>query len=258
MKLTRILKSTLPIALAGLLLASGCHKQNQQPNGTDQSTTSQNAAPPPPPDQAGPNQASSSSSPSSNYATAPARTSSRASQAPTPAPPPPSLVVPTGTHITVSLRQALGSRISQTGDPFGATLASPIVVNGVTAIPAGAPVTGTVVDAKSLGHFKGGALLELRLDTVRSHGATYQLATTSLERAEKGKGKRSVGFIGGGAGLGALIGGLAGGGKGALIGGLAGAGAGTAGAGLTGNKEIVIPSESTLTFRLEHPITVQP
>ena len=60
----------------------------------------------------------------------------------------------------------------------------------------------------------------------------------------------------GGGGLGAIIGGIAGGGKGALIGGLAGAGAGTAGAGLTGNKEIVIPAETPLTFRLERPVTV--
>jgi len=81
-------------------------------------------------------------------------------------------------------------------------------------------------------------------------GQTYQIHSNGLERVEQGKGKRSAGFIGGGAGLGALIGGLAGGGKGALIGGLAGAGAGTAGAGLTGKKDIVIPAETTLTFKL--------
>ena len=57
-------------------------------------------------------------------------------------------------------------------------------------------------------------------------------------------------MIGGGAGGGALIGGLAGGGKGALIGGLIGAGAGTAGAAFTGNKDVVIPSESNISFTL--------
>jgi hypothetical protein len=65
-------------------------------------------------------------------------------------------------------------------------------------------------------------------------------------------------LIGGGAGLGAIIGGLAGGGKGAVIGGLAGAGAGTAGAAYTGNKDVVIPSESLITFRLAAPVTVKP
>ena len=63
-------------------------------------------------------------------------------------------------------------------------------------------------------------------------------------------------MIGGGAGGGALIGGLAGGGKGALIGGLIGAGAGTAGAAFTGNNDVVIPSESTITFHLTAPVTV--
>ena len=54
-----------------------------------------------------------------------------------------------------------------------------------------------------------------------------------------------------------MIGGLAGGGKGALIGGLVGAGAGTAGAAFTGNKELTIPAESVVTFRLGHSITVR-
>lgn len=130
------------------------------------------------------------------------------------------------------------------------------MIDGQTAIRRGARATGTVVDAKPLGRFKGGAYLELRLDTVRADGATYQVSSNALERVEQGKGKRSAGFIGGGAGLGAIIGGLAGGGKGAVIGGLAGGGAGAAGAGLTGKRDIVIPAETTLTFRLRRAVHV--
>ncbi len=63
-------------------------------------------------------------------------------------------------------------------------------------------------------------------------------------------------MIGGGAGGGALIGGLAGGGKGALISGAA-FGAGTAGAAYTGNKEIILPAESTSSFKLAEPLTVK-
>ena len=64
-------------------------------------------------------------------------------------------------------------------------------------------------------------------------------------------------LAGGGAGLGALIGGLAGGGKGAAIGAAAGAGAGGAGAAFTGNKEIVLPAESALSFTLAQPLEVK-
>ena len=75
-------------------------------------------------------------------------------------------------------------------------------------------------------------------------------------RSLKGKGKRTTTIIGGGAGGGALIGGLAGGGKGALIGAALGAGAGTAGAAYTGEKEIVLPAESALSFKLTEPVNL--
>ena len=65
-------------------------------------------------------------------------------------------------------------------------------------------------------------------------------------------------MIGGGAGGGAFIGGIAGGGKGALIGGLIGAGAGTAGAAFTGNKELTIPAESAVSFKTTSSLTVHP
>ena len=80
---------------------------------------------------------------------------------------------------------------------------------------------------------------------------------STVSRSLKGKGKRTATFIGGGAGGGALIGGLAGGGKGALIGAALGAGAGTAGAAYTGEKEIVLPAESVLSFKLAEPLTVK-
>jgi hypothetical protein len=150
----------------------------------------------------------------------------------------------------------LGSKISQPGQAFAATIADDVAVNGQTVIARGAHAEGTVVDAKPLGRFKGGALLQLRLERVHSQWGSYPVSTSSIERAEKGKGKRSAGFIGGGAGFGALVGGLAGGGKGAAIGALAGGGAGTAGSAFTGNKQIFLPAETLLTFRLEHPVHI--
>jgi hypothetical protein len=167
------------------------------------------------------------------------------------------VVVPAGTVLTVRLGNAVGSKISSPGQSFSATLAQPIEVQGKQVIPAGTNATGTVVDAKPLGRFKGGALLKIKLVSLSLNGDAKDIATSSVTRTEKGKGKRTAVMAGGGAGLGALIGGLAGGGKGALIGAAAGGGAGTAGSAFTGNKEIVLPAESAVSFKLEQPLELK-
>jgi hypothetical protein len=167
------------------------------------------------------------------------------------------VTIPAGTTVVVRLGETLSSKQNQAGDGFSATVARPVVVGGRTVIEQGARARGTVVDSKGMGHFKGGALLEVRLTSVDINGREHSIQTAAVEREIKGKGKRSAGFIGGGAGAGALIGALAGGGKGAAIGALAGAGAGTAGAAYTGNKEVVMPAESSLSFRLTHAVELK-
>lgn len=188
---------------------------------------------------------------------------------PPPPPPPPSqagyapapsqfqpIVIPAGTRIRVQLAQTLSTQGSQAGEPFSGTVVSPVLVNGQTIIRSGAQAQGTVIEAKRQGRFAGQAVLAVRLERVRADGRTYPVRTSTVERFEKGKGKRSAIITGGGAGLGAIIGGLAGGGKGALIGGLLGGGGGAAGSAFTGNQDLVLPAESVLTFRLENDITI--
>ncbi len=167
------------------------------------------------------------------------------------------VVVPAGTSLTVRIGEALGSKLSSSGQSFSATLANPVEVGGAVVIPAGAAVEGTVVDAKPLGKFKGGASLDVTLTSITVRGKTRAIETSSVLRAEKGKGKRTAVVTGGGAALGALIGGLAGGGKGAAIGAVAGGGAGAAGSAMTGNKDIVLPAESALTFKLRSPLELR-
>ncbi|HZS27093.1 MAG TPA: hypothetical protein VFB76_07665 [Candidatus Angelobacter sp.] len=125
-----------------------------------------------------------------------------------------SITIPQGTVITVRLGETLSSKTSNAGDGFAATVAQPVSVDGKTVIEQGAAARGSVVDAKSMGHFKGGALLEVKLDSVTIDGKETPIQTGMVARSAAGKGKRSAGFIGGGAGAGALIGALAGGGKG--------------------------------------------
>jgi len=167
------------------------------------------------------------------------------------------VVVPAGTTLTVRLGQAVGSKISSPGDSFTATLAAPVEVGGKAVIPIGSEARGTVTDAKPLGKFKGGAVLQIRLNSITVNGSAHSIETSAITRAEKGKGKRTAVITGGGAAVGAIIGGLAGGGKGAAIGALAGGGAGAAGSAYTGNKDIVLAAESAVSFKLEAPLELK-
>jgi len=173
-------------------------------------------------------------------------------------PKPQPIVIPTGTVVTVRTSQALSSKENKPGDTFLATLAQPLSVDGKPAIPSGATVNGTVVNAKAKGKIKGEGELSLALTSISFHGQTYPIQTGTLDSTVKGKGKRTAATTAGGAGAGALIGGLAGGGKGAGIGALAGAGAGLVGGALTGNKQVEIPAESALSFTLAAPLTLPP
>jgi hypothetical protein len=183
-----------------------------------------------------------------------------AAQAPPPVekPAPQPIVVPAGTALTVRLGQALGSKSSQTGQTFIATLAQPVTVGGTSAIPAGSTVSGTVVSAKAKGKVKGEGELILALTSITVKGKNYAIRTGTLDSTVKGKGKRTAATTGGGAAGGALIGGIAGGGKGAAIGALVGAGAGFVGGAATGNKQIEFPAESALTFQLSAALTLPP
>ncbi|HYM79199.1 MAG TPA: hypothetical protein VE377_24705 [Candidatus Dormibacteraeota bacterium] len=167
------------------------------------------------------------------------------------------LVVPSGTAITISLGSAIGSKLSQPGQTFGGSVAKDVLVGNVVAIPQGANVGGTVTDAKPLGRFKGGAVLQVRLDSINVNGADVPVQAAARSFSEKGKGKRTAVMAGGGAALGGIIGAIAGGGKGAAIGAAAGGGAGVGGAAFTGNKDIVLGAESDLTFELSQPLEVK-
>ena len=169
--------------------------------------------------------------------------------------PKPALLL-SNTAIQVTLNQAVASDESRPGDHFEATVSAPIVIDGKTIIPQGARVDGLVVDAHPSGHLKGRAQLGLELRDINIDGKTYEIRTVASDRVGGGHKNRNIALIGGGAGGGALIGAVAAGGKGALIGGPIGAGAGTAAAYFTGKKDIYLPAESELTFRLAQPVFI--
>ena len=104
---------------------------------------------------------------------------------------PETVTVPSGKVMTIRLSSAVGSKISQAGQSFGGSLVKAVEVNGEEAIPVGAKVSGEVVDAKPLGRFAGGALLQLRLNSVTIHGEETPVQTATFTQTIKGKGKRT-------------------------------------------------------------------
>ena len=184
-------------------------------------------------------------------------------QAPKPSPEQPavpaSVTIPAGTSLAIRIDQRISVKTSHAGDKFTGELVDPVAgPDGTMIVPKGSPVGGVVDVSKKRGHFKGASMLELRLTSLTLNGTEYPLETRDLAEHKKGKGKRSAAMIGGGAGLGMLIGGIASGGTGLLIGGLAGGGAGTAAAGFTGNRDLDLPAESVVHFKLAHDLIVQP
>lgn len=258
MRIKQISPLTLAaMSLAAALFVGGC--KSSTPTAPANNTASSQPAPAPE------NQPAPAPAPSANpapgtapssapaVAPAPAPTPQATPAIPPPPPEPVKLTVPAGSKVSVVVTQQLSAKNNNVGDPFTGELAAPLNTSGGKVVfSKGTPVQGTVVAAKGRGKFKGAGDLAIQLSSIGGHAVT----TTAYLKQEKGKGKRSAAMIGGGGGVGALIGGLAGGGKGALIGGLAGAGAGTAGAALTGNKDIVIPAESVVSFTLRSPVTV--
>jgi hypothetical protein len=156
------------------------------------------------------------------------------------------------------LDTALSSQDSQSGDTFEATVTEPVVVDGQTAVPRHARARGVVVQAQASGRLSKPAMLAVTLKSVELGGAWVDVHTHDLTMQGSSHQKRDAIAIGGGSALGAIIGGIAGHGKGAAIGALAGGGAGTAGAAATGKKDISLPAESHVTFRLSRSLTVQP
>ena len=167
------------------------------------------------------------------------------------------VTIPGGRTLVVRLLETISSKTASPGQHFDAELASPVVVNGKTILPKRTPLRGRVVSARSSGRLHNPGYLRLTLDSIQMpNGSWISIKTTSIWAQGKSHSKRNLALIGGGTGLGATIGAIAGGGAGAAIGALSGAGAGTAGAYATGKKDVTFPAEHRLSFATVREILI--
>jgi hypothetical protein len=167
------------------------------------------------------------------------------------------ITIPAGTQLRLRLGSTVSSRSSRVEDPVQATLRAPIVINGVTVVPAGAVVSGYVTETRRSGRVKGRARIGVRFTTVRVAGSRYPVRTASIAREAPGTKKADATKIGIGAGAGAITGALAGGKKGAAIGTAVGGGAGTGLVLATRGREVSLPRGTAVTTRLTSPLTIR-
>ncbi|MBI4459850.1 MAG: hypothetical protein HY648_07310 [Acidobacteria bacterium] len=167
-------------------------------------------------------------------------------------------VIPTGTTISVRTNEEISSsdQSEQMDKSFSAQIEQDVVdQRGELLIPKGSPAE-LVILRSSEGGVTGTPTMELAVKSVTVRGRSYSVGTAPTEqRGTEGLGasRRTAEMVGGGAILGTLIGAAVGGGKGAAIGAITGAAGGAAVQVLTRGKEINVPAETVMTFRLDQP-----
>ncbi|MGA8030680.1 MAG: BON domain-containing protein [Bryobacteraceae bacterium] len=170
---------------------------------------------------------------------------------------PAAITIPAGERVSVRMIDSINSAHNTTGQVFRASLNAPLVSGRRVIVPAGAPATVLLAQAKDAGRIRGESGLEVRLSSLRYHGRSYPVDSSVIDEQGKARGKQTAVRTGIGAVAGAVIGAVAGGGKGAAIGSAAGGGAGFGYDVFTHGQQVKIPSETVLSFRLEAPLRVE-
>lgn len=158
------------------------------------------------------------------------------------------VMVPAGTNIMVRMLDTVDSSKDPQGSRFTAVLETNLAVNGTTIVPAGNTVYGQLAVAEQAGRATGSSNLQLVLTDIVVNGTAYPIYTSDYEVKGNSSTKRSAKRLLGGAGLGAIIGGIAGNaGMGAAI----GATAGAVGSVVQKGQSIKVESETLISFRLQ-------
>jgi hypothetical protein len=164
-----------------------------------------------------------------------------------------------GTEITVRTNEKIEAKDNNQGRIYTAVVDRDVRDGtGQTVIPRGSNAELILRDSSNRD-------VQLDIESVNVNGRRYSVSTSDEVVATPGDRKDGVGanqrtakYAGGGAVLGSIIGAIAGGGKGAAIGAIAGGGAGAAGQTVTRGRDIKVPAETLLTFRLDRTLKIGP
>jgi hypothetical protein len=168
-----------------------------------------------------------------------------------------SVTIPSGALVRVRMNRTLSSDHSQPGSTFDAIVTNDVVADGFIAVPRGATVQGTVIEAKSSGILKGRGEMSIQLTHVTLGGRVYPLVSNVCAFHGGDKTIETVNRTAGFGAAGAVIGAIAGGGVGAAVGGGIGALAGMGSSAASGNGQVYIPTEGMMSFHLAQPAAVE-
>jgi hypothetical protein len=167
------------------------------------------------------------------------------------------LTIPDNTVFDVTLDTSHSSEDSRVEERVTGTLASPVVIDHVTAIPAGAKLTGHLTNVEESGEIKGRAELAMQFTRLQTGSVTYDIDTKPLSWVAESTKKADAIKIGAGAAAGAVIGAITGGKKGAAIGSAVGAGGGTAVVLATEGQDIRLAAGRKLKVSITNPLTIR-
>lgn len=167
------------------------------------------------------------------------------------------LTIPAGAWISIRVNQPLSSDRNLPGDTFTATLAQPIIADGIVVARRGQTVAGRVAEAVKAGRVKGTSRLSVEITELSLVDGQQIPVRAQLVQSSAGTSKgRDAGALATTTGGGALIGAAAAGGVGAGMGAIAGAGAAAIGVLVTRGHATEIYPEEMITFRTLAPITI--
>jgi len=182
-------------------------------------------------------------------------------------------VIPSGTKVPLSLKQAISTKSAKEGDAVYCETTFPVVQDGRMLIPAGTYVQGKITHVQRAGRVKGRAevlmhfttliypngytvMLPASVDNIPGADKTSMKGTEGTIRQDGQKGQDAAQIAETGA-TGAMIGGVTGGGKGALAGAATGGAVGTAIALLTRGNDVKLDNGTSLEMIIQRPVVLE-